>query len=193
MTATEDSFLPARPLTARWRSLEGDGLDHVVVAPEDGRVVFRGAVIGARGGAPYGVYYRIDCDAGWRVRELALGSVDGRGLHLVSDGRGHWANGVGEPLPQFDGCLDVDLAGTPLTNTLPIRRRAWTPGETAELRMVYVPFDSYVPAVDGQIYTCLEPGRRFHYQAADRSFEAVLSIDSDGLVTDYPGLFTRVI
>ncbi|MGA0533421.1 putative glycolipid-binding domain-containing protein [Hansschlegelia sp. KR7-227] len=184
---------PARGLTARWRSLEGQGIDHVVITPEDRRIVARGTVIGDRGGSPYGVYYRIDLDPAWRVRELALGTADGRGLHLLSDGDGHWSNGTGEPLTEFDGCLDVDLAGTPFTNTLPIRRRAWREGERIELRMVYVPFDSFRPVVDAQIYACLEPGRRFHYQAADRSFEATLLVDSDGLVTDYPSLFSRML
>ena len=58
--------------------------------------------------------------------------------------------------------------------------------------MLYVPFDSFVPIVDRQIYSVLEGGRRFRYEAADRSFEAVLPVDSDGLVLDYPGFFERV-
>ena len=188
------AFIPVRPVTARWLSLDCGGLDHAVIAPEQGRIVVRGSIIGARGGvAPYGVYWRLDLDEAWRTRELAIGTTDGRGLHLLSDGAGHWANGTGEPLPEFDGCRDVDLAGTPFTNTLPIRRRPWEEGMRAETPMVYVPFDSFEPVVDRQIYTCLEPGRRFLYEAADRTFSAELVVDSDGLVTDYPGLFSRVL
>ena len=63
----------------------------------------------------------------------------------------------------------------------------------SQLRMVYVPFDTFEPIVDGQTYTCIEPGRRFLYEAADRSFSAELSIDGDGLVTDYPSLFERML
>jgi hypothetical protein len=58
--------------------------------------------------------------------------------------------------------------------------------------MAYVPFDTFKPMVDGQIYRCLEAGRVYRYEAADRSFTADLTVDGDGLVTDYPGLFTRV-
>ncbi len=130
---------------------------------------------------------------GWGVRELAIGTADGRGLHLLTDGQGNWATGNGEPLPSLNGCVDVDLAGTAFTNTLPIRRLDWAAGQSRELKMAYVPFDSFQPVVDGQVYACLEPGRRFLYQASDRSFQAELSVDADGLVTDYPSLFSRVL
>ena len=180
-----------RRIDARWRPLEGAGLDHVTLSIDAERIVARGVVIGERAGVRYGVYYRVDLDPLWRVREVALGAADGRGLHLLSDGQGHWTTGQGAPLPQFDGCFDVDLSATPFTNTPPIRRNAWKTGERAHLRMVYVPFDSFEPVADGQIYTCLEPGRRFLYEAADGSFRSELTIDEDGLVVDYPSLFAR--
>lgn len=185
----------ARPmLTARWRSLESEGLDHLnVTFQDDGLIVARGAVIGDRGGRPYGVFYRLNMDPAWRVREVAIGTTSGQGLHLLSDGQGRWSNGVGENLAQFDGCLDVDLAGTPFTNTLPIRRHAWNAGERAAFSMVYVPFDSFVPMLDRQVYTCREPGRTFLYEAGDRSFSARITVDADGLVTDYQNLFQRVM
>ncbi len=50
---------------------------------------------------------------------------------------------------------------------------------------------SFEPEVDGQRYTCIEPGRLFLYEAIDRSFQAHLTVDEDGLVVDYPTLFTR--
>ena len=57
--------------------------------------------------------------------------------------------------------------------------------------MLYVPFDSFAPAVDRQVYAPLGP-RLFLYEAADRSFSAELSVDEDGLVIDYPALSRRV-
>lgn len=63
---------------------------------------------------------------------------------------------------------------------------------TAKLKMLYVPFDSFEPTVDGQHYTCLEDGKLYRYQAEDRSFTADLPVDEDGLVIDYPTLFQRL-
>jgi uncharacterized protein len=186
--------MPAPMITARWRGLEDDGLDQLdITHQDDGLIVARGAVVGSRGAKPYGVFYRVNLDPAWTVREVAIGTTAGQGLHLLTDGNGRWSNGVGENLAQFDGCLDVDLAGTPFTNTLPIRRLQWAAGTRHELSMVYVPFDSFVPMVDRQIYTCETPGEAFLYEAADRTFSARITVDGNGLVTDYENLFTRIL
>ncbi len=183
--------------TVRWRPLEGEGLEHLTIQPvneADGAVIRAESVlIGDRNGSPYGVSYRIDCDAGWRVISFSIKTTDGRTVDLRSDGRGHWRTPDGTPLPQFDSCIDIDLAGTPFTNTLPIRRLGLVrQSGTARLKMLYVPFDSFEPAVDGQHYTCLEDGRLYRYEADDRSFTADLPVDEDGLVIDYPTLFQRL-
>lgn len=120
-------------------------------------------------------------------------TVDGRGLRLLSDGEGRWRDEDGRPLPRFDGCIDIDLAGTPFTNTLPIRRLGLArQSGTARLTMLYVPFDTFEPVIDGQRYTCLVEDRLYRYEAEDRSFAADLPVDEDGLVTDYPSLFERL-
>lgn len=188
------SFAPPRPIVARWRPVEGDGLEHVTITPEADEIVARGVAIGQREGAAYGVDYTLVCDRDWTVRAVDLGTTRGMALSLRSDGQGRWSNHDGRPLPEFDGCIDVDLAGSPLTNTLPIRRLDWTAseGRSVRLDMLYVSFDSFVPTRDGQVYACLEAGRRFRYQAADLSFSAELEVDEDGLVLGYPGLFRRV-
>lgn len=183
--------------TVRWRPLEGEGLEHLTLMQIDtanGAVIRAvGVLIGNRGGTPYGVRYRIDCDAGWLVRKLVVDTTDGRSLHLRSDHPGQWATSGGTALPELDGCVDIDLAGTPFTNTLPIRRLGLTrQSGTARLKMLYVPFDTFEPVVDGQHYTCLDDFRLYRYEAEDRSFAADLPVDEDGLVIDYPTLFLRL-
>ncbi|OOG72576.1 transcriptional regulator [Sinorhizobium sp. A49] len=183
--------------TVRWRPLEGEGLERLTLTSTDttdGAVIRAvGVLIGNRGGTPYGVRYRIDCDAGWLVRKLMVDTTDGRSLHLRSDHPGRWATAAGLALPEFDGCIDIDLAGTPFTNTLPIRRLGLDRRSgTTRLKMLYVPFDTFEPVVDGQHYTCLDDFRLYRYEAEDRSFTADLPVDKDGLVIDYPTLFQRL-
>lgn len=112
--------------------------------------------------------------------------MDGRRLELWRDGD-DWLlhDKVAEHLA---GCVDLDLSGSPFTNTLPIRRLNWPVGTSRTLRMAYVPFDTLVPVADGQIYTCLTPSS-FRYQSEDGTFEQTLSVDADRLVTKYPTLF----
>ena len=183
--------------TVRWRPLEGEGLEHLTLTQIDtanGAVIRAvGVLIGNRGGTPYGVRYGIDCDAGWLVRKLMVDTTDGRSLHPRSDAPGQWATSGGTALPEFDGCIDIDLAGTPFTNTLPIRRLGLDcKAGKARLKMLYVPFDTFEPVVDGQHYTCFDDGRLYRYEAEDRSFAADLPVDEDGLVIDYPTLFQRL-
>ncbi len=186
-------FLPPRPLSARWRPVGAEGLEHLDLRLDDDAIIADSVVIGNRGGIPYGLRYRLVCGVDWVTRSLDITATDGRSLHLRSDGEGEWTDGEGFPIAHLDGCIDVDLAGSPFTNTLPIRRAGLVGGgAAAEFRMAYIPFDTFKPAVDGQLYRCLEQDRLYRYEATDRSFSADLTVDEDGLVTDYPGLFTRV-
>ncbi|WP_428426161.1 putative glycolipid-binding domain-containing protein [Pararhizobium sp.] len=180
--------------TVRWRPLEGEGLEHLTIGPADGIPIRATSVlIGERGRRPYGVRYTIDCDAAWTVVSFSIDTTDGRRLAMTSDGKGHWRDASGTHLPAFDGCIDIDLAGTPFTNTLPIRRLGLKPKDgTARLTMLFVPFDTFEPFPDGQNYTCLEDDRLYRYEAEDRSFTAELPVDEDGLVMDYPTLFKRL-
>jgi hypothetical protein len=183
--------------TARWRPLEGEGLEHLTVRPLDtsvgAAIRAESALIGDRGGVAYGVRYRIDCDALWRVFSFLIETTEGKRLHLLSDGHGHWRETNGTALSELDGCIDIDLSGTPFTNTLPIRRlNLVRQSGTAKLKMLYVPFDSFEPTVDVQHYTCLKDGRLYRFEEEDGSFTADLPVDEDGLVLDYPTLFQRL-
>ena len=54
-----------------------------------------------------------------------------------------------------------------------------------------MPFDTFVPQRDRQLYTCVEAGTRYAYQSGDGSFRADILVDEDGLVLDYPPLFQQ--
>ncbi len=185
-------FRPLPLKSVRWRPLEGEGLEHLTIGPSEAGIRASSVLIGERGGRPYGVRYTIDCDAAWTVMSFNIDTTAGQRLFLASDGNGHWRDADGNALPAFDGCIDIDLAGTPFTNTLPIRRRLKPENGIAKLTMLYVPFDTFEPFPDGQNYTCLEEGRLYRYEAEDRSFAADLPVDEDGLVMDYPTLFKRL-
>ena len=71
-------------------------------------------------------WFHVDLDEDWVTREVVVSAVaDGgrRTLTLSADDQRRWkVNGRQEP--DLDGCIDVDVAATPLTNTFPIRRLA---------------------------------------------------------------------
>jgi uncharacterized protein len=182
-----------RKTTARWRTWSGDGIQHLVLTEGHDGIVAEAVVLDAAEGRRFAARFRIECDAGWRVRRVEAGVVgDDRRVELASDGAGRWQDGTGAPLPHLEGAADVDLPLTPFTNTLPIRRLVLRTGQSADLRVVYISLPEFTVTTDPQRYTCLEPGRRYRYESLDSDFVREIEVDAQGLVVTYPGLFRRV-
>jgi len=170
----------------RWRGLDPVSIEHchVVATQRDTRI--RSTLVTPG----YGLFYRIKLDEADRVRTVKLERTDGAVLELFSDGAGNWSDDRAEPLSALQGCTDIDIWPTPLTNSLPIWRCDWTIGQPQRFAMAWIDADTMTVRRDEQIYTRIaENGFRFQGAAG---FEANLTVDADGLVMDYPGLFERV-
>lgn len=182
--------------TYRWRLISDastfDGLEHLTINSCENNIIVASTVIGNRGDRPYGIHYTIICSPDWAVRSFNLENTQGHSLAMNSDGEGNWFNQDGTSAPQFSGVIDIDLAGTPFTNTLPIRRLTHQKaGRSQRFKMLYVPFDTLTPKIDKQQYTCITPYKKYRYEALGRKFSAELSVDENGVVIDYPTLFKR--
>jgi uncharacterized protein len=113
-------------------------------------------------------------------------------IELLADGEGRWKRRGGEPVPELDGCIDVDISATPFTNTLPIRRLGLHPGESADVDVAYVRLPEPLVGAESQLYGCLEAradGGIYRLEALPSGFTAELPVEAEGLVIDYPGLF----
>ncbi len=104
-----------------WVPWDGPGLEHLRLVTSDDGVVANGLVIGLEGGRSFRIGYEIRCDGRWRVREVRAAAPDLERpvLELLADGEGRWNRRSGEPVPELDGCIDIDILATPFTNTLP--------------------------------------------------------------------------
>lgn len=90
--------------------------------------------------------------------------------------------------------MDVDLAISPSTNTLPIRRLHLVPGEEREIDVVYVEFPTLCVRRGRQRYTRLrDVGDQAQYRYTSGSFTVDFVVDDTGLVLDYPGVWRRHI
>ncbi len=179
--------------TIRWSAWDGceAGLDHADIRPADGGVDIAGVVIGREGNDPFGLTYRLKLDALWRTREVEIRTTAGQALHLESNGQGSWQEN-GRDQPALQGCLDVDIQATPLTNTLPIRRLDWKAGESVDIRLCYIAVPDLTVTPRDQRYTALTPGSLYRFESLASGFTADLPVDEDGFVLDYPGLFRRM-
>jgi uncharacterized protein len=176
----------------RWVSEEGVGIEHLAFDASAEGIVVESVLTGQRDGRAYGLCYRIECDAQWRIKHAFVRVMGGASLELHADGAGHWRDGNGIALAHLDGCIDVDIAATPFTNTLPIRRLPLRKGERRVLEMAYVSVPDLQVTRMQQAYTCIGPDRAYRYENVGSSFAANLQVDEDGLVIDYPGLFRRL-
>jgi uncharacterized protein len=185
------------PEYAAWQHRDArDGFEVVFLHAGDGGYRLEGDTVAVEDGEPWAVQYTIALDANWMTLSTRVSGRSASGPHevmLEADGAGRWqVNGV--PAPDLEGCLDVDLESSSLTNALPIRRLGLEVGQEA-----YAPA-AYVRALDLSVerlehrYLRLENDRsreRYHYTAPRFEFECQLMYDEFGLVLDYPGIAAR--
>jgi hypothetical protein len=169
-----------------WTARQWPGCEHLDLRADEDGVAADGLLVAAVEGVPIRMAYQIECDAAWRIRSAA---IDLHGIArrvLTRDGDGRWFDN-GRERADLAGCTDVDIALTPFTNTLPIRRLDLVPGAAADLRVVYIqPAPRLTIGPAEQRYLRLDAGYRYESGA----FGADLAVDADGLVTDYPDLWT---
>ena len=196
-----------------WERRDTTGAEHAVVDLDAG-LAARGTAL-AVDPIAYTARYELRTDASWVTTSLEVtseGAGWSRTLRLRSE-EGAWrattseqgdldaalaaAGHAGAGLPGTEdpdlllGAYDVDLTGSPLTNTLPIRRLGLLKAEAGVAHRVSVAW-VLLPSLEviqaDQIYTALGDGRvRF----ANETFSADLTVDDEGFVREYPGLALR--
>ena len=91
-------------------------------------------------GKAWSLSFHVDLDRQWRTRRAQLSVLEDTGQrirHLEADGEGSWLlDGI--PAPKLAGCLDIDIAATPFTNTFVIRRLGLAEGDGAQVRAAWV-------------------------------------------------------
>jgi len=174
---------------ARWCAWDGSGLEETKVRYDESGWTAKGDIAPGPGERPW-CRYEVKADARGHTRSVDLSLADGRRLRLDSDGEGTWTRD-GQPAPELQGALDVDLSGTPLTNTLPIVRLGLKVGDRARIACAFVDLPSLAVSLEHQRYTRLSE-RRYHFESAAHGFARDIEVDGDALVVSYPGLFRRV-
>ena len=139
------------------------------------------------------VHYVLRLSPTWHVRQFLLfRDVDTPDLWLALDTNYRWGEMNGAYRPELDGCVDIDLACTPFTASLPIRRLGLDRlgvGEAAELPVIAVDVETLAadPVVVRYEHVADQRWRRVAPGGAVREFE----LDDHGLVVDEAGRFRR--
>ncbi len=179
--------------TVLWQQWDNIGLEYLVLIQNDDNIEVDSTIIGYEYKTPFRLHYQIQCDAHYQLQKVILDLAGRSPLTLITNDKVQWFDKDNQPLHALDGCVDIDISATPFTNTLPIRRLEWQPGQSRLLDMVYIKIPELTIERVTQQYTCLEKDEQtsiFEYRQPD--FSAILPIDADGFVQNYPKLFRRL-
>lgn len=190
------SFAPL-PVTAAWqhRGLRS-GFEVVYFSAAGDRCRMEGWTTAVEDGATWVVEYAIEVDAAGATRSAVIRGRSAAGsctARLEADGNGRWLVD-GQPAPGLDGCLDVDLESSALTNALPVRRMGLPVTAAAPAPAAYVRAVGLTVERLEQTYARIaDEGacQRYDYAAPAFDFAARLVYDESGLVLDYPGIAVR--
>lgn len=201
------------PHSLFWERRDTTGSEHALIDARTG-LYARGTAL-AVDPIPYTCRYELRTEPGWSTAHLDV-TAEGAGwtrsvrlelaanrwrattaeqgnLDAVLSAAGH----AGAGLPGIEdpdllyGAFDVDLSGSPLTNTLPIRRLGLLKAEAGvahRISAAWVLLPSLEIVQADQIYTSLGDNR---IRYASETFSADLTVDDEGFVVDYPGLAHR--
>lgn len=156
---------------------------------------------------PYRLEYSLEVCSGWLTERLeanAYGRGWWRALELVREPDGSWrcetgsSGSLDQPPPggdlePVDGARDCDLACSPLTNYMPVRREGLTrpDAEAQDFVMAWVRVPGLSVHRSEQRYEPID-ARRVRYVGRHRDFEGELRLDEGGFVEHYPALAERV-
>lgn len=176
-----------------WRRLDRPGLEYCELRSVRRGWELAGSVVLPDAGVSAHVRYSVVCDGQWSTREARVTLVrDGamNELTLRVDSQRRWWRGDVE-VSEVRGCVDVDLAFTPATNTLPIRRLDLAVGRARDATAAWVRFPDLAVLPLSQMYERVAE-RRYRYESRGGEFRAELETDEVGLVTRYPPGWERV-
>jgi hypothetical protein len=190
-----------------WVKDDPFGVEFAEVAFGPQQVSAEGVAITA-GPIPYRLDYKLETVAGYvtsRLRVTSRGEGWLRTLDLRRNASGVWSAAAEEKgkvdLPPaggdpaaLTGALHCDLGLSPVTNLMPIlRHKLLAGGGPVELTMAWVSVPDLSVRPDSQRYSFATASEhRVRYEAGDGTFAADITLDSDGLVLDYPGIARRL-
>ena len=173
-----------------WQGLLAPSLERMILSELPDGFQLSGLILQAHDKLGYVVDYRIVVDASWVTKEVTVEIEGSRASPLVLNrtANGEWHRN-GQRLAGLTGITDIDLAWSPATNTLPIRRLGLSPRTSATVVAAWVRFPSLAIERLEQSYQRLED-QHYRYRAGD--FRAELEVDADGLVSSYAGNWRMV-
>jgi len=187
------------PESLAWRHVDArDGFEVAFCRMYASGISIRGHTVAVENGSAWSVQYEISLDTDSHIESVSVTSMSASGTRsteLVLDADRGWVVD-GARVPRLDGCIDVDLEASALTNAFPVRRLNWVVGQSCDVPAAYVRSPSLEVERLDQRYTLLEAVdgiTRYEYFAPAFDLTTELTYDAASFVIDYPGLAVRIM
>jgi len=171
-----------------WKGISSPSLENCRIFQTVYGYEIRSMIIGLQDERIFQVEYEIRTDANWQSSFVKVTSdINSKSLTTKLEMKdGHWYLND-RSSPEFIPSSFIDISLTPFTNTLPIRALEWTKDQqTIEVIYFDLAAGEFKPVQ--QLYRQVDRSHYF-FATMDGSFQATITVDSDGFVTEYPGLF----
>jgi hypothetical protein len=177
-----------------WRRILDDAsIEHATVESSREGIALSGTVLAAEDGKPLEVDYRLLVDSNWRSRSLhVVQDFDGERRSLVltvGAGARWWLNG--RESRDLNGCLDIDLSLSPITNALPLNRLEIAHAGAGEIVAAWVRFPGLTvePARQRYVRTAHSV---YRYASLASGVTAAIHVDDLGFPIEYEGVWKRI-
>ncbi|MCG2615302.1 putative glycolipid-binding domain-containing protein [Terrimonas sp. NA20] len=175
-----------------WAGLEYHSIENCLINGGKGETAIVSTIIGLYEGKIYKIDYAITVNNKWETKEVSIKarhSDQEQQILLTRNKEDDWIMN-NEKAYTFTGCIDVDIALTPFTNTLPINRLNMREGEDRIISVIYFDLLNWDVKPVKQLYRKISENI-YHYENIPNNFNADITVDKQGLVIEYPGLFNR--
>lgn len=175
-----------------WKNSFMNLTEYVRIVKEEMTTV-KGYITGEGYEKPWQISYSLTINARWEVQTVSIEVMSEQDytIQLSKNDQQQWVNENGEHLPEYDGCVDIDISFTPFTNTLPINRLQLTKGESKHMPVLYIDVQQGICKSVKQRYVN-KGDKIYKYENEDSGFTSELLVDNEGYVVDYPGIWQRI-
>jgi hypothetical protein len=173
-----------------WRRLDAPGHDACRLEQGDAGWRLDGAAVFSEEKLPARLTYQVACDLAWRTEHGEVrGWLGDRSVEytVVRSTEGLWTLN-GTAVPGLGDCVDLDIAFTPATNLLQLRRTALAVGQAADVPVAWLDVSAGTIEVLPQRYE-RRTETTYWYEAPRFDYAAVLEVGPAGFVHRYPGLW----
>jgi uncharacterized protein len=141
---------------------------------------------------PFAIEYNLILTINWDIKEMLIKSLlDERVIQLVHAGN-QWYDGKGQHLAEFEEVDLVDISISPFTNTLPIKRLQFKDEQLQKIDIIYFDENKFSLRRVQQICSQIDKQAYRYQDILLPDFVSEITVDEDGLVIDFPGIFKRV-